>query len=143
MDVLNSRLNRMLFEKLAQGTWKMTQGGPNMFEVDFVCDQGNNIRLALDPNFNGMIEDYPDNIEVCQNPEACPRDSDLIDLLPIYYRGPSFKSNAPIRRYHNNARWGNTNDIVKFVRGTDEERNEYIDGLFGTAILLWCIFGLW
>lgn len=147
MDQYFSRINRMLFENLTVGRWG-TQGvdGVNLLEVDDVCDQGNNIMLALDPDFSGNLADYPDaaiTFTFGISDSILDGDSIFFPQVPANFSAPVFKDRPPIRNRHRNTRWGATNNIAEFINGSQDKQDEYLTGILGTAILLICIFAVW
>jgi len=55
-----------------------------------------------------------------------------------------FRVSAVLQRIHNFPfRFGYDRDISLWIHGTDQERRNYLKGLFGSSIVICCIFVLW
>ena len=144
-DIQQSRLNRASFERLADPNtpWKQV----NLFEVDNVCDQGNNIHMALYPSsMVGVASDYPDPIVVDNTTVAQSiLNGEFVEFpgIPQESTGRRFRDNKEIRNRHKNTRWGNTNDLRNLFGDNDDLKDDYITGIFGTTILILCITFVW
>ena len=60
------------------------------------------------------------------------------------YRPDGFRDTPLIKFVHNRVpRFGNPNNILVLIEGTDEEKNDYLRGLLACSIAMFAVFLVW
>ncbi|KAG7372726.1 hypothetical protein IV203_018869 [Nitzschia inconspicua] len=78
------------------------------------------------------------------NASVCNEVADRIWRPPAYNDFPTFRNTVPIRMAHSGVpRGGRSNDVLKVVTGSQQEKQEYVKGLLVSAIIILCFFGAW
>ena len=65
-------------------------------------------------------------------------------IYDLSYEPPPFRANLAIHYLHNLPfRFGHDRDISQWIQGTESAQNDYLAGVLGASIVLFCIFICW